>query len=162
MYIRYIELLRAGWGAGLLSAPNAVLTRVHGVRVDRKAEVISRILGARHLVQASLSGVDPSPEILAGGVWVDTVHAVTALGLAVVDRRRARAALTDAVIAGVWAVFGWRDLHSGNVPSRPHDRGRDELARTVFGALPGGGRLMAQARRARLRSAATAPRPPSC
>ncbi len=151
MNLRYIELARGGWGLGLLAAPHTVLTRIHGVHADRKAVVISRILGARHLTQASLSGLDPSPEILAGGVWVDSVHAVTALGLAVVDRRRARAGIIDAAVAGLWAAFGWHSLRHGRVPPRSHDEGRDRLARSVFGVLPGGRPLMAQARRARLR-----------
>jgi hypothetical protein len=149
MKIRPIEILRAIWGAGLLVSPRAVLERVHGVRVDRKAIVIARILGARHMVQASLSGLDPSPEILAGGVWVDSVHSMTAIGLAVVDRSRARAGVTDALIAALWAVFGWHDLRTGTVPPQSHDRGRDQLARKVFGALPGAGPLMARARTAR-------------
>ena len=151
MNLRYIELARGGWGAGLLAAPHSVLTRIHGVRVDRKAVVISRILGARHLAQASLSGLDPSPEILAGGVWVDSVHALTALGLAVVDRNRARAGIVDGAVAGLWAAFGWHSLRHGRVPTPAHDRRRDQLARTVFGVLPGGGWLMREARRARCR-----------
>ncbi|EUA52984.1 hypothetical protein I550_4616 [Mycobacterium intracellulare 1956] len=91
MKFRAIELIRAGWGGVLLAAPTEVLSRIHGVRVDRKAIVVTRILGARHLVQAASSGVDPGPEELAAGVWVDTVHSATALGLALVDRRRAAA-----------------------------------------------------------------------
>ena len=75
MSVRYIELLRAGWGAGLLAAPETVLERVHGLRVDRKAVVVARILGARHLLQAGLSGASPSPERVAGGVWVDSAIA---------------------------------------------------------------------------------------
>ncbi len=144
--IRYIELVRAGWGVGLLAAPRTVLARIHGVRIDRRAVVISRILGARHLTQASLSGLDPSPEILAGGVWVDSVHALTALGLAGVDRNRARAGVVDAAVAGLWAAFGWHSLHHGRVPPRAHDKRRDQLARAVFGVLPGGGWLMREAR----------------
>lgn len=107
MKFRAIELIRAGWGGVLLAAPTEVLSRIHGVRVDRKAIVVTRILGARHLVQAASSGVDPGPEELAAGVWVDTVHSATALGLALVDRRRARGGVTDAVVAASWAFLGW-------------------------------------------------------
>ncbi|OMB95726.1 hypothetical protein [Mycobacterium colombiense] len=148
MKIRAIELIRAGWGVVLLAAPNEVLDHIHGVQVDRKALVVTRILGARHLTQALVSGVNPGPEVLAAGVWVDTVHSATALGLAVVDRRRARGGVTDAVVAASWAALGWRHLRKGE--ARTGDaRGRDRLARTVVGALPGGGRLMAQAERLR-------------
>lgn len=152
MKIRGIELVRAGWGAALLVAPGTVLERVHGLEVDRKSLVIARILGARHLVQASLSGVNPGPEVLAAGVWVDTVHALTAFGLAVVDRRRARAGVTDGIVAGVWGGVGLHHLRAGK--ARTDDvRGRDRLARAVVGALPGGRGLMAQAQQVRDRNA---------
>ncbi|OBI42673.1 hypothetical protein [Mycobacterium colombiense] len=149
MKIRAIELIRAGWGVLLLAAPNEVLDHIHGVRVDRKALVVTRILGARHLTQALLSGVNPGPEVLAAGVWVDTVHSATALGLAVVDRRRARGGVTDAVVAASWAALGWRHLRAGNART-DSVHGRDRLARTVVGSLPGGRGLMAHAERIRM------------
>lgn len=148
MKIRAIELVRAGWGAVLLAAPAEVLDHIHGVRVDRKALVVTRILGARHLTQAALSGVNPGPEVLAAGVWVDAVHSATALGLAVLDRRRARGGVTDAAVAASWAVLGWRHLRAGRART-DNVRGRDRLARTVVGALPGGGGLMARAQAVR-------------
>lgn len=148
MKIRLIEVLRAGWGAALLTAPSQVLDHIHGVQVDRKALVVTRILGGRHLGQALLSGIDPGPEVLAAGVWVDTVHSITALGLAVLDQRRARGGLTDAVVAASWAALGWRHLHAGKARTDGL-RGRDRLARTVVGALPGGRGLMARARAVR-------------
>jgi hypothetical protein len=148
MKIRAIELIRAGWGVVLLGAPGEVLEHIHGVRVDRKALVVTRILGARHLTQALLSGVNPGPEVLAAGVWVDTVHSATALGLAVVDRRRARGGVTDALVAASWAVLGWRHLRAGKARTDVV-RGRDRLARAVVGALPGGRGLMARAQAVR-------------
>ncbi|HZQ32793.1 MAG TPA: hypothetical protein VFB19_13785 [Mycobacterium sp.] len=138
---RAIELVRAGWGAALLLAPQHVMERVHHVDVDTKSVVVVRILGARQLTQATLSGFRPSPEVLAMGVWVDAVHALTALGLSAVDRARARGGLTDAAVAGVWAAAGYRDLaHSEATPS--HQRLRDRLARLVLGIVPGGGSLL--------------------
>jgi hypothetical protein len=148
MKIRAIELIRAGWGAVLVAAPAEVLDHIHGVRVDRKALVVTRILGARHLAQALLSGVNPGPEVLAAGVWVDVVHSATALGLAVVDRRRARGGVTDAAVAASWAALGWRHLRAGRART-DGIRGRDRLARTVVGALPGGRGLMARAQAVR-------------
>lgn len=148
MKIRLIEVVRGGWGAVLVAAPAEVLNHIHGVRVDRKALVVTRILGARHIVQALLSGINPGPEVLAAGVWVDTVHSITALGLAAVDRRRARGGVTDAAVAASWAVVGWRHLATGQVRTGGV-RGRDRLARTVVGALPGGGALMARAQAVR-------------
>lgn len=148
MKVRRIEIVRAGWGAALLAAPGVVLDRVHGVHVDHLSLVVARILGARHLTQALLSGINPTPEVLAAGVWVDTVHSVTAFGLAGVDRRRARAGVTDGVVAAAWAGLGLRHLHTGEVKTSTSGL-RDRLARNVIGALPGGRGLMAQARRVR-------------
>ncbi|OBH35480.1 hypothetical protein [Mycobacterium sp. E183] len=148
MKIRLIEVLRAGWGAALLTAPSGVLGHIHGVQVDRKSLVVTRILGGRHLVQALLSGINPGPEVLAAGVWVDTVHSATALGLAAADRHRARGGVTDAAGSASWAALGWRHLRTGQART-DRVRGRDRLARAVVGALPGGGGLMAQARAVR-------------
>ncbi|MFY0408575.1 hypothetical protein [Solicola sp. PLA-1-18] len=41
---------------------------------------VARLLGARHLAQACLSGTRPTPEVIAMGVQVNAVHALTALG----------------------------------------------------------------------------------
>jgi hypothetical protein len=55
-----------------------------------------------------LSERRPGAEVLAMGTWVHTVHALTALALAVGDRDRAR--LTDSAVAGLWATAGYHDL----------------------------------------------------
>ncbi len=141
-HFRKVELVRAGWGAALLFAPQQVMTNVHHVKVDTKGVVIARILGARQLTQATLSGLRPSPEVLAMGVWVDAVHAMTALGLAVVDRSRARAGLTDTAVAGLWAGAGYRDLAGASATPPEHQHLRDRLARIVLGVVPGGGLLL--------------------
>ena len=72
------------------------------------------------------------------GVWVDTVHALTALGLALVDGDRARAGLTDTAIAGLWATAGYRDLTRGRATPPAHQRRRDQLAVLVLTHAPGG------------------------
>ncbi|PND57975.1 hypothetical protein CRM90_10720 [Mycobacterium sp. ENV421] len=143
---RSIELTRAGWGLALLVAPRAVMESVHRIEVDTKSVVVARILGARHLTQALLSGWRPSPEVLAMGVWVDAVHALTAVGLAAVDRNRARAGLTDAAAATIWAGAGYRDLSQRSATPPSHQRVRDRLARIVLGVVPGGAFLLSQVR----------------
>ena len=132
----------------MLAVPGLVLTSMRGVQVDPKAIVVVRILGARHLVQALSSGINPSPEALAAGVWVDTVHSMTALGLAVADRNRIQGGLADSVVAASWALLGWRHLHNGKFEVTPL-RARDRLAYLVIGNLPGGRALMSQARQFR-------------
>jgi hypothetical protein len=117
MNVRRIELMRAAWGAVLLAAPRFVLSRMRGVRVDRKALVVTRILGARHLLQALLSGINPSAEMLAAGVCIDAVHSMTAFGLAAVDRHRARGGMIDGVVAASWAWLGLHHLRTGKAPS---------------------------------------------
>lgn len=139
--IRAIEITRAAWGAALLLAPHRTLKLVHRIEVDRKSVLIARVLGVRQITQAALSGVRPSPEILAMGVWVDLAHAASALGLAAVDRERASAGLTDTAVAVAWAGFGWHDLRTGPVPAPAHDRRRDAMARWVLAHVPGGGPL---------------------
>lgn len=148
-HVRLAEVARAGWGAALLFAPRQVLTDVHGVAVDRTSLAVARALGARQLGQAVLSGSSPSPEVLALGVWVDSAHAATAVGLALTDRSRARAGLADTGIATAWALAGLLDLTHGRVPPPAHDRGRDRLARWTLGHLPGGQHLTAAARHRR-------------
>lgn len=133
----------------MLVAPSATLGTIHGLKIDTKSMVIARVLGARQLTQAGLSGIEPSPEILAMGVWVDIAHAATAFGLAVADRSRVRAGITDGVVALTWAGIGYRDLVQGKATPPAHDRRRDQLARTVLGLAPGGGPLFRISQRAR-------------
>ncbi|BBY05312.1 hypothetical protein [Mycobacterium noviomagense] len=150
MSFRWIEVARFLWGTTLLTAPRAVLSRLHGVDVDRNAVVVTRILGARHLVQASLSGLKPSPEVIAAGVWVDSVHSLTTLGLAVVNPHRARGGIFDTVVAAAWAIFGWHDLATAKTTAPPRQRRRDQLAQVVLPRLPGGKPLWARVERARM------------
>lgn len=141
MNLRIIEIGRAGWGAAMLCAPRVILEHIHHVEIDTKSVVVSRILGARHLGQAALSGINPSPEVLAMGVWVDAVHAGSAVALAVLDRSRARAGFTDAAIAAGWAAAGYRDLRNAIATPPTHQRRRDRLARWVLQIVPGGAQL---------------------
>lgn len=131
---RGIELLRGAWGAVLLAAPDRILSSIHGLYNDTKSRVITRILGARHLTQAALSERRPGAEVLAMGRWADTVHALTALTLAVGDRdrARARAGLTDSVVAGLWATAGYHDLTRARATPPPDRRRRERLAVLVL------------------------------
>lgn len=141
---RMIEIARAAWGAALLIGPTAMLEQIHRVRADSRSIAVARLLGARHLAQAGLSGIRPTPAVLALGVWVDAAHAGTALTLAATDHSRARAAITDAAIAVGWAAAGFRDLTQGRA-SHHGDRHRDQVARSVLQHLPAGRTLLSRA-----------------
>ena len=154
---RPIELLRATWGTALLLAPEQVLSWGHHLRVDSTSLTVARILGARHLAQAALSGIRPSPEVLAMGIWVDAAHAATALGLAATDRHRVRAGLIDTAVATVWALTGYRALRTTDATPPGHDRHRDALARAVLHLLPAGAFLLRVAAVTRQESRSPAP-----
>jgi hypothetical protein len=149
MASRPIELTRAAYGLVLLLAPRHALAELHDVELDRSSLAVARILGARQLVQAGMSGLDPSPEVLAMGVWVDVAHGATALGLAVADRSRATAGLSNLCASLVWAGWGYVDLTRGEVTRPAHQKRRDVLARGFLRVLPGGRRLLAAAQRHR-------------
>lgn len=141
---RTIEVVRAAWGAALLIGPGTMLKRMHRVQADSRTIAVARLLGGRHLTQAALSGIRPTPAVLALGVWADTAHASTALAFAAADRARARAAIIDAAIAFAWAAAGFRDLTEGRAPRPASERRRDQLARSVLQHLPAARPLLAR------------------
>ena len=98
-------VVQALWGATLLVAPGRVLQVLGGPNEDRIPERIMRILGARHVLQATAERVF-GDSALRLGVWVDGLHALTAFGFACVDARWRRAALSDAVITSGLAAVG--------------------------------------------------------
>ena len=96
------ELGRAGRGAALLVAPRTVPGHVHHFEADTKSLAAVRILGARHLAQASLSETRPrtapaAPPVpvarTTGSVVVRAAcrhrdaQPASVAGLAVLDRR---------------------------------------------------------------------------
>lgn len=101
-----LTLARVATGAVLLAAPGTVLRSAARGRSDRPARIVTRVLGARHLVQAALTGLRPAPAALGIGAGVDALHAATALGLAAVDPSRRRDALANAVTALAFAGAG--------------------------------------------------------
>jgi hypothetical protein len=149
--IRWPEVGRAVWGTTLLLAPRAILRRLDHAEPDRRSVVVARVLGGRQLAQAALS-VDPSPEVLAAGVWVDGAHAMSLVGLAIMDRSRVRAAVTDALVALCATALGARALWSAPVSQRRHDRLRDTMARWALARVPLGHGLLRAAVARRMRS----------
>lgn len=147
---RRLELVRAGWGLVVLTRPRPVLSAT-STGADQTMVVVGRVLGARHVTQAVLSGARPSPDVLAMGVWVDAVHALCALGLAAASRRRTGAGVGDALASLGWAVVGYRDLVTPRTVVPDNTRRRDAMARWTLARVPAGARLRRLAERERSR-----------
>lgn len=96
---------RGAYGLAQLTRPSLVM-RAFGLAPDRSAQTVTRVLGARHLTQAAVSAPAPTASVLALGVEVDLVHALSMIGVAVFHRPQRRAALTSAAVAGAFAAAG--------------------------------------------------------
>jgi hypothetical protein len=99
-----LYVVRGGYGALQLISPTLVSGWLR-CRLDARGQSVARVLGARQLTQALASGPVPGYPVLAVGVEVDLLHAVSMLALALADQRR-RPAFTDALIAGAFSLAG--------------------------------------------------------
>ena len=72
----------------------------------RRACLVARVLGARHLAQAALTAVVPRPGTFAAGGEIDAVHATSMLLLAAASKPERRAALADALAEAAFAAAG--------------------------------------------------------
>lgn len=144
---RKIEVLRGLWGLAGIGTPRQLLAATGGDPDDKLSRVVMRILGARQLTQAALSGVSPTPAVLAMGVWVDAVHALSALGLAAARPAYARPAVVDAGVAALWASFGYDDLRRGG--RSDGEEQRSKAASLVLSIVPAGGLLLRRVNAAR-------------
>lgn len=106
MSVNRFAVVRAGYGALLLTVPDPVIRLFTGRRADRLTRSATRVLGSRHLIQSILTAGTPGAPALTRGVQVDLAHVASMLGLAVLDQRRRRAVLVDAAAAGTFAVAG--------------------------------------------------------
>ena len=135
----------------MLLRPSPVLTAVD-TGGDRAMVVVGRILGARHVTQAVLSGAKPSPHVLAMGVWVDAVHALCALCLAGASPGRTAPGLVDAIGSIGWAVAGHHDLVNPRSIVPSESQRRDAMAAWTLARVPGGPGLLRKAEHERGRS----------
>jgi hypothetical protein len=103
---RALQLARVGYGTALALAPSAAIFLAPGRQPDRRARRVARLLGARHLAQATLTAFAPLPGVFAAGADVDVLHAASMVMLAAVDRTARRTALTDAVVEAALAATG--------------------------------------------------------
>ncbi|MDN5795069.1 MAG: hypothetical protein L0H79_04880 [Intrasporangium sp.] len=99
-------MARAGYGIVVLAWPDRVAGGLLRRGLGPRERVVARVLASRQLVQALGSGARPGYPVLALGAQVDLAHAVSMLGLGLLNRRHRRAALSDAVIAAGFALAG--------------------------------------------------------
>lgn len=104
---RLPETVRAGYGAALLLAPGPMLRLCTGHPASSAARWVTRLLGARQLIQAVLTaGTGPSATRLRIGAAVDLAHATSMAGLAIADRRVRAATAADALMGTTLAATG--------------------------------------------------------
>lgn len=100
-----LETVRAGYGMCQLVKPDFISTKLLRHRLDDRATIVVRILGARHLLQAVVIALAPGSAFLhRGGATVDLLHAATMAALGLTDRRQRKAALVDAAVASFFAA----------------------------------------------------------
>jgi hypothetical protein len=103
---RVAALVRGGWGVALLTAPEPILA-AFGHRGPRPAVMVARLLGARQVIQATVTAAAPTRLVVIGGALADALHALTGVGLAVAAPGWRRIAAADAAVASVLSGVGW-------------------------------------------------------
>ena len=99
---------RAGYGAALLCAPRTVIRLCTGGDPSLVTLRVARILGLRHLAQASLSAAPAAAAAGVAGPVVDVLHAASMLALATANRGPRRAELADSAVELALAVASCR------------------------------------------------------
>lgn len=102
-----LQVTRTGYGMALVLAPGPAIRLATGHLPSRRTCRVARVLGARHLIQATLTALAPGPGVLAVGGQVDAVHTASMLLLAAASRAGRRAALTDALAEATFAAAGF-------------------------------------------------------
>jgi hypothetical protein len=138
--------IRAAVGGARIAFPNTVLPGIADRPLDTPARGVIRVLGARQVLQALLTGRSANAAVLWLGVEADLAHATSMIVLAALSRRYRRDALSDAAIALAFAVAG---ISAARVaPTDPaassglegwRDRSAEKLARHLvpgYDALP--------------------------
>jgi hypothetical protein len=91
-------VVRAGWGGVLLLDPGFPL-RLGGGENSRAVRVATRILGARHIIEAAVLSRDDDAQVRHRIAAIDAVHALSMLGLGAISPRLRRDALLSAASA---------------------------------------------------------------
>jgi hypothetical protein len=74
------------------------------------------VLGVRHLLQTGVEAFATPPAVHYLGAAADELHALSGIGLAVLDRRWRRAALIDSAIASTLGVATALTAGNGRKP----------------------------------------------
>jgi hypothetical protein len=117
-------LVRAAYGAALCCAPGPMLRLAGGPGTEASpaARTVARILGGRHIVQAVLSAMRPTPAVLAAGAGTDVLHSASMIALAALDRPRRRLGLSDSLVAATFAAGSWALARRGRAGPAPAPR----------------------------------------
>ena len=118
--LRLLIGARTLWGVALLIAPGAVLSDLLHQRIDRPSRAFARILGARHLIEAVITGRRHTRGWILIGVAVDATHVATMAVLAWLRPDRRELALTNAATATMLAVAGVYEAHIQLVDDEHH------------------------------------------
>jgi hypothetical protein len=102
--VRPVDVLRLAYGVVLLVTPAALVRRTGHPSSDLRLRRLARILGARHVAQAVAAATWRTAPARRLGATVDGLHVATDLAWALVDRRRRRLALGDAVLASAFCA----------------------------------------------------------
>jgi len=103
---RVLRLARLAYGTALLASPARIVRAYGGDPDDDATTLVARILGARHVLQAVVTGSHPGPIRRYGGAVVDALHALSMFTLATMDSDHARPALFDGSLAAAFCIVG--------------------------------------------------------
>jgi hypothetical protein len=99
-------IARIALGLSLLLRSEQIGELVAGERLERRWVMAGRVLGLRHLAEASVVNVKPSAGLALAGAAVDAIHACTAAGFGLVDSRRRRLVWASAIVAALFSAAG--------------------------------------------------------
>ncbi len=111
------EWARIAYGMLLLAVPTRVLRFASDKPPTARERTVTRVLGARLLVQGAVTVVRPDAVTLALGAETDFVHAATMLAWAVVDRGSRRLTLLSAATAALFGAAG--AVQAARAPATP-------------------------------------------
>ncbi len=142
--LRALGPVRAAVGCARVAFPGTVIPGLAKGALGARGRGVVRVLGARQITQALLTGRDATRPVLWLGAEADLAHAASMIGLAIVGRRYRRDALAEATIAVAFALAGISAARAAPVePARPSRLGEwrhriaERLARRL---VPGYGR----------------------